>query len=71
MTTCLDFAKEFVKRIENTIFNYYDEVRVAFDTYKADSLKSQTRAKRNAGVQARKFIVKDTTNIKRVTMCTF
>ena len=64
------FAKEFVKRVENTIFNY-DDIRVAFDTYKADSLKSQTSAKRNAGVEARKFIVKCTTNIKRVTIRTF
>ena len=43
--TCLDFSKQFERRIENIIQSFH-EVRIVFDFYKTPSLKASTRNKR-------------------------
>ena len=44
--TCLDFQKEFLKKVRY-IPEGYDELSVIFDGYVEDCMKSKTREKRN------------------------
>ena len=69
MAYCLDFAKAFVGKIRKMI-SKYDEGRIVFDRYIEDSLKSQTRGKRCAGINPVKFDINDSTYIKLVPLQT-
>lgn len=52
LQSCKDFADAFVQRISSTVRGY-TEVRLVFDRYIQQSLKSRTRDKRTYGVQIR------------------
>lgn len=69
MVNCADFAQAFVRSI-HTILSGYNEGRVIFDRYLENSLKSQTRSKRSGGVDPVRFEIKDSTNIKLVSVKT-
>ena len=70
MSTCTEFAEVFTNIIKNILDNY-DEGRVIFDRYIENSLKSQTRVKRNSGTAPIKFRINDETNIKNVPLKIF
>ena len=69
MVNCSDFAASFVGSISKLISDY-NEPRVIFDRYIDDSLKALTRSKRAVGIQPVKFDIKDSTNIKLVSLKT-
>lgn len=69
MIHCSDFANSFVQSIHK-IASGYDEARIIFDRYIEKSLKAQTRSKRSTGIDPIKFDIKDSTNIKLVSLKT-
>ena len=53
------------------ITRHFDEVIVVFDTYRADSLKSKTRQKRQQGKDPVQYQVRDETSIRHITLSRF
>ena len=64
-----DFVDRFVDRIAR-ISSGFGQVRLVFDRYIKDSLKSRTRQKRTAGNEIR-YQVSDVTNIENITLKQF
>ena len=62
MHTCLDFAECFVNIINNET-KEYDEVRIIFDRYGPESLKSNMRASCTLGLSAVRYKIADNTKI--------
>ena len=52
LSTCKDFAMAFMSRIGNMV-SRYTEVRLIFDRYLEQYLKTRTREARTAGVHIR------------------
>jgi len=69
--TCADFAKEYIRKLENKIFNY-DTVHLVFDHYDLEfTLKQGTRDHRKGSIKdSRSYVCMDSTPI-RTAMDTF
>ena len=68
--TVKDLSVCFNDRVMN-LTRSFDEVIVVFNTYKADSLKSTTRQKRQKGKDPVQYQVRDETSIRHITMSRF
>ena len=62
INNCLDFAFSFVHLVEREV-SQFDEVRVIFDRYDEDSLKSTTRDSRTKNYSAVHYKISDSTRI--------
>ena len=70
MVTVKDLSVCFNDRLMN-LTRHFDEVIVAFDTYRADSLKNRTRQKRRKGKDPVQYQVRDETSIRHITLSRF
>ena len=70
VVTVKDISVCFNDRLMN-LTRSYAEVILVFDTYKADSLKSTTRQKRQKGKDPVQYQVRDKTSIRHITMSPF
>lgn len=70
VVTVKDLSECFNDRVLS-LTRGFEHVILVFDTYKQDSLKSTTRAKRRHGKAPVQYQVKDDTSIKHITMSRF
>ena len=70
VNTVKDLSIYFNERLMN-ITRDYDEIIVAFDTYKEDSLKNKTRQRRQKEKAPVLYQVKDETSIRHITLTKF
>ena len=70
VNTVKDVSTLFNSQLMNMTYSY-DEIILAFDTYKPDSLKKTTREKRQQGQDPIRYQVSDDTNIKHISMSRF
>lgn len=68
--TVKDLSVCFNDRLMN-LTRHFDEVIVAFDAYRADSLKNRTRQKRRKGKDPVQYQVRDETSIRHITLSRF
>ena len=67
LRTCADLAELFIKQLMSKCFGY-DEVRLVFDRYIAESLKSKTREGRGKCITSTQYRINDNTVIKDIKL---
>ena len=65
--TCKDLAELFILQLTSKCSGY-DEVRLVFDRYVAESLKWKTREGRNKGIKSTQYRIKDSTIIQDIKL---
>ena len=61
--TCKDFSDEF-NEIILSASQGFDEIRIIFDKYMTNSLKTKTRCDRTSKIQVQQYLIEDNTCIK-------
>ena len=65
--TCKDLAELFVLQVVSRCSGY-DDVRLIFDRYVSDALKSKTREGRNKGIKSTQYRINDAAVIKNIKL---